>query len=63
MLELQAAKLRYCGYVSGLLVYSKTCLKQSLKIDKTKFLMENGLLMEVEGIAECSAIFLTCIKR
>ena len=48
--------------------YSKTCLKRPLKIDKTKVLMENGCLMKVESIAECSplehsAILLTCIKR
>ena len=30
--------------------YSKTCLKRSLKIDKTKVLMENGSLMKVESI-------------
>ena len=34
--------------------YSKTCLKRPLKIDKTKVLMENGSLMKVESIAECS---------
>ena len=48
--------------------YSKTCLKQSLKKDKTKVLKTNGSLMKVESIAECSlsehsAILLTCIKR
>ena len=35
-------------------IYSKNCLKQSLKIDKTKVLMANGSLMKVESIAECS---------
>ena len=35
-------------------IYSKTCLKQPLKIDKTKILMTNGSLMNVESIAECS---------
>ena len=47
-------------------IYSKTCLKRPLKIDKIKVLMENGSLMKVESIAEClehSAILLTCIKR
>ena len=34
--------------------YSKTCLKRPLKIDKAKVLMENGSLMKVESIAECS---------
>ena len=35
--------------------HSKTCLKQPLKIDKSKILMTNGSLMEVKCIAECSA--------
>ena len=34
--------------------YSKTCLKRPLKIDKINVLMENGSLMKVESIAECS---------
>ena len=34
--------------------YSKTCLKQPLKKDKTKILITNGSLMKVESIAECS---------
>ena len=34
--------------------YSKTCLKRPLKKDKTKVLMENGSLMKVKSIAECS---------
>ena len=34
--------------------YSKTCLKQPLKKDKTKILIKNGSLMKVERIAECS---------
>ena len=34
--------------------YSKTCLKQPLKKDKTKILIINGSLMKVESIAECS---------
>ena len=43
----------------------KPVLSGHLKIDKTKILMENGSLMKVESIAECSpsAILLTCIKR
>ena len=32
----------------------KLVLSGHLKIDKTKVLMENGSLMEVESIAECS---------
>ena len=32
---------------------SKTCVKLSLKKDKTKILMTNGSLMNVESIAEC----------
>ena len=46
-----------------LIAYSKTCLKQLLKIHKTKVLMTNGSLMKVESISECSpsAILLTCI--
>ena len=35
-------------------IYSKTCVKRPLKIDKTKILMTNGSLMKVEIIAECS---------
>ena len=35
-------------------MYSKTCLKRPLKIDKTKILMTDGSLMKVESIAECS---------
>ena len=35
--------------------YSKTCLKQPLKTDKTKILMINGSLMKVERIAEYSS--------
>ena len=34
--------------------YSKTCLKWSLKIDKTKILVTNGSLMKVKSIVECS---------
>ena len=32
----------------------KLVLRGHLKIDKTKFLMENGTLIKVESIAECS---------
>ena len=34
--------------------YSKICLKQPLKKDKTKILFTFGSLMKVERIAECS---------
>ena len=34
--------------------YSKTCVKQLLKIDKSNVLMTNGGLMKVKSIAECS---------
>ena len=34
--------------------YSKTCLKQPLKKDKTKIFITNGSLMKVKRIAECS---------
>ena len=34
--------------------YSKTCLEGPLKIDKTKILITDGSLMEVESITECS---------
>ena len=45
---------------------SKTCLKQPLKNRQNKGLNDNGSLMKVESIAECSplehfAILLTCI--
>ena len=32
-------------------IQSKTCLKQPLKIDKTKIFMTNGSLIKVESIA------------
>ena len=35
-------------------IYSKTCIKRPLKIDKTKLFMTNGSLMKVKSIAECS---------
>ena len=34
--------------------YSKTCLNQPLKKDKTKILIKNGSLMKVKSVAECS---------
>ena len=34
------------------LIYSKTCEKRPLKIDKTKIIMTNGSSMNVERIAE-----------
>ena len=34
--------------------YSKTCLKQPLKKDKTKILITNGSLIKVRSIAKCS---------
>ena len=40
--------------VGRTLKYSKTCVKQSLKKDKTMVLMATGSLMKVESIAECS---------
>ena len=39
------------------MVYSKTCVKWPLKIDKTKILMTNGSLMKVKSVAECSPYF------
>ena len=47
----------YEAFRSGphcLLMYSKTCRKRSLRIDKTKISKTNGSLIKVEGIAECS---------
>ena len=41
-------------YLLPVSIYSKTCLKQPLKIDKTKVLKTNGSLMKVESIEECS---------
>ena len=38
----------------GSVIYNKTCLKWSLKIDKTKVLKTDGSVMQVESIAECS---------
>ena len=36
------------------IIYSKTCLKRPLKIDKANVLMTNDSLMKVKCIAECS---------
>ena len=36
------------GFWAVLQEYSKTCLKQPLKIDKIKVLIENGSLMKVK---------------
>ena len=45
----------------------KPVLNGQSKIEKTKVLKTNGILMKVKSIAECSeehsAILLTCIKR
>ena len=38
--------------------YSKICLKQPLKKDKTKIVITNGSLMMIKSIAECSPILL-----
>ena len=54
--------LRDMCFVSGY-VYSKTCLKQPLKMDKTKILMINGSLVKVKIIAESFNNTFTCIKR
>ena len=37
-----------------IMIYSKTCVKRPLKIEKTKILRTNGNLMNVKSIAECS---------
>ena len=36
---------------TGKFTYSKTCVKWPLKIDKTKILMTNGSLMQVDSSA------------
>ena len=43
-----------CSNLKGPLLssYSKTCVKRSLKNNKTKILMTTGSLMKVESIAE-----------
>ena len=60
----QLASLEASGFGSTV----KPVLSGHSKIDKTKILMTNGSLMEVDSIAECSplehsAILLTYIKR
>ena len=50
------------------LKYSETCLKRPLKHRQNKGLKDNGSLMKVKSIAECSkrehsAIFSTCISN
>ena len=51
----------------GSSLYSKTCLKRPLNNRQNQGLnhQDNGSLMEVESIAECShsAILLSCIKQ
>ena len=42
------------GYEHRKTLYSKACLSGHSEIDKTKILMENGSLMKVKSIAECS---------
>ena len=37
-------------------LYSKTCVKRPIKIDKTKIFMTNGSLMKIESIADQVAI-------
>ena len=37
-------------------IYSKTCLKQPLKLDKTKILMTNGSLMKVERLGQIKLV-------
>ena len=64
---LLCALIRKFVLIKANLLYSKTCLKLLLKIDKTKILLTNGNLMKVESIAEQSktehsAILLTCKK-
>ena len=52
--SLQTAQNRkYMYYFVGS-QYSKTCLKQPLKKDKTKILIKKSNSMKVERIAECS---------
>ena len=44
-------------------MYSENCLKRPFKNDKTKVLTPCGSSMQVESIAEHSAMLLACIKR
>ena len=52
--EIDQLQAFVCKVILILYKYSKTCLKQPLKTDKTKILMTNGSLIQVESIAECS---------
>ena len=49
--------IRFCNCITV-----KPILRGHLEINKTKVLMENGILMKVE-IMEHSELLLTCIKR
>ena len=50
--------------VNSVFMYSKPCVKRSLKNRQNKDLYENGSLVKVKSIVECSpSILLTCIKR
>ena len=42
-------------WVSMKSMYSITCLKRPLKLDKANILMKNGSLTKVKSIAECSS--------
>ena len=60
-MRIKNASVKVCKSIFGCemlhedeMEYSKTCLKRSLKIDKTKNLMANGSLMKGESVAECS---------
>ena len=55
-MRLLLKKLSHQGfhYEMVIFLYSITCLKRSLKIDKTNILMTNGSLIKVHIIAECS---------
>ena len=55
-LYMRPAAFSVTGQFSNLwiAVYSATCLKQPLTIDKTKVLKTGGSLLKVESIAECS---------
>ena len=41
----------HCKSIKVVSIYTKTCLKRPLKIDKTKVLTNNGRLTKVENIA------------
>ena len=40
-------------FCPGFAIYSKTCVKQPLEIDKSKVKMTSGSLIKVEKNAEC----------